>query len=992
MSRDVMQYLQVYQTTQRYLQLNADYCAHLGGVRWSDREDALVLPNGRLVAFNERVAEFLEGFATEGRIVSFCHVLHWLDLLQNLRDLEQPQVRRVAEIFGSAGDDWRNAGALAAVLSVGVPELPDPPRLDMICRRLRDRSFPIRWYAGRFHDSPDAPALAPADFEALVFEQLEPYSEGDLRTWFETGRGPLREPGAKLAPEPPAPRTLAGIVGELLQRPRLAGAETYVAQLVGAIAIPPRRRTPEELPLGGFADIVTHGGVEHLLPSQHALDDLEFLRRFAERELLFFRHEEPPAPQRQELAVLLDQGVRTWGDVRLVLAAAAIALARQAHARKLPFTLAATSNGGRPVDLLGIDTDALGRLVEASDLSPDPGLALETLLGQKVSGPFSAEAVAGGAPCGRSAEKGPDTFFPRDIVLLTEPRNLRSADVSAAARRLRASDRLFAVGLDRHGNAEVSELRRGAPIALRRFHIDFVPSRAAAPAVENKPEMPWQGDVEPIPFPFRLPVDATLADFDFDHDARCVVTCGPGLLHVWPIDGSGPECLPRPWLDGQLMAQIIGLLGVAGGFVLVGRLGDDIVLAHYDLVRHRCAARRVMPAKQLLPMPQIYYVRGLHTLIVSDPQHTCVSACDLDTGDTCTHPASTSPCSRAEAALLLLRNRQLLSRGRNLACVPKRYAAATAGVNWPCVCYVDADTGAVQLEGTQVHWPSSIPLSDGQPLLRGWWPREAQLGQNILALSFGRPLAGEVLPTRQAGIVVLRGPQAAVVREFPYPDGERPARRFQLSPDGRWIAIARPDHRVQIEPLAGGGQPFTTRSGALPQKPRLFVGKGILILSVGSKGQFWHVLDWTRGVLEHREEPPRKGHRTFFDDIVAPLLLSRRLLSAEATDESLPAAFAYDRERFIAGASTSLMAHQADILASASEPALDVALDRYGRVAVLDEARRLVCMFIAQRGHIAGWLPDGTRFGTSLLGGKAAHDAGAKFGRALVKASGLQVQ
>ncbi len=65
--------------------------------------------------------------------------------------------------------------------------------------------------------------------------------------------------------------------------------------------------------------MTTTGNPEQILPSQFALDDLEFLRRFAERELLYFRREEPHSRTREELVVLLDQGVRTWGIVRLVL-------------------------------------------------------------------------------------------------------------------------------------------------------------------------------------------------------------------------------------------------------------------------------------------------------------------------------------------------------------------------------------------------------------------------------------------------------------------------------------------------------------------------------------------------------------------------------------------------------------------------------------------------------------------------------------------------
>ena len=73
---------------------------------------------------------------------------------------------------------------------------------------------------------------------------------------------------------------------------------------------------------GGYTDITTRGAPERILPIQFALDGEEFLRRFAERELLYFHREDVREPLTEELVILLDQGVRTWGDVRLLLSGA----------------------------------------------------------------------------------------------------------------------------------------------------------------------------------------------------------------------------------------------------------------------------------------------------------------------------------------------------------------------------------------------------------------------------------------------------------------------------------------------------------------------------------------------------------------------------------------------------------------------------------------------------------------------------------------------
>src|SRR5262249_56767605 len=207
------------------------------------------------------------------------------------------------------------------------------------------------------------------------------------------------------------PHAVAGALANLAQRERFAGAVPFVSQLVSALALPPRQLAHRELPVGGYADVATRGHPEQILPSQFALDDLEFLRRFAEHELLFFRREEPHNQTREDLVVLLDQGVRTWGDVRLLLTATLLPFGKLAPPRDIPFLAASTGNRGELFDLLQTDDKRLAELLEVSDLTAHPGLALEHALETKC-----------------------DTT--RDIVLLTQQRNLGEPDVTAAARRV----------------------------------------------------------------------------------------------------------------------------------------------------------------------------------------------------------------------------------------------------------------------------------------------------------------------------------------------------------------------------------------------------------------------------------------------------------------------------------------------------------------------------------------------------------------------------
>ena len=65
----------------RYLVLPRDYCDWLGGLRWSADEDAIVYRAGRIFAFPEEIALFLEGYAATRKPLHFGHMLHLLDLL-----------------------------------------------------------------------------------------------------------------------------------------------------------------------------------------------------------------------------------------------------------------------------------------------------------------------------------------------------------------------------------------------------------------------------------------------------------------------------------------------------------------------------------------------------------------------------------------------------------------------------------------------------------------------------------------------------------------------------------------------------------------------------------------------------------------------------------------------------------------------------------------------------------------------------------------------
>ncbi len=113
---------------------------------------------------------------------------------------------------------------------------------------------------------------------------------------------------------------------------------------------------------------------------------------------------------------------------------------------------ASTSGGGILCDPLTLEADELAVQLEASDLSANPGIALERVL----------------------EEPAPVT---RDVVLLTHPRNLAETDVATAAKRATELTRLFAVAVTERGDVQFSEVKHGVPLTLSKFHVDLEPSK-----------------------------------------------------------------------------------------------------------------------------------------------------------------------------------------------------------------------------------------------------------------------------------------------------------------------------------------------------------------------------------------------------------------------------------------------------------------------------------------------------------------------------------
>src|SRR5207247_167472 len=97
---------------------------------------------------------------------------------------------------------------------------------------------------------------------------------------------------------------------------------------------------------------------------------------------------------------------------------------------------------------------------------------------------------------------------------------------------------------------------------------------------------PWQGDVEPVGFPFRFGAEVGKGPFlvAFDDAGEHLLTASRlGVLHLTRLDGTPSEVLLRGFRNGTVLREPQELVGVAGGFVVVGDSREGPVAFHYDL-------------------------------------------------------------------------------------------------------------------------------------------------------------------------------------------------------------------------------------------------------------------------------------------------------------------------------------------------------------------------------------------------------------------------
>lgn len=921
-----------------YTRIPTEYVKYLGGLRWSaDGEAVEWTGDGRTVAFAAEIALFMEGFLSKRRLIHFGFILHLMGLLGHGARSRPNRSVIFANTFHKTGRPLRNAGVFCAVLCKNLPAVADPIDIDLRSYVTSSPLLPILCgmsESGKL-SVPEEPPLAPATFENIVLHALGQFLPDEIEHWLRHGRGPLDEAGEELTInlEVAKPPSLEGLLEELAKRQRLARAMPFVSQLVSALSLPPRKQAPDELPMGGYSDVVTRGQPELILPSQFAMDDLEFVRRFAANELLYFRREEPHHPLREELVILLDQGVRTWGDVRLVLSAAVFALIKRAARKELPLRLAATSSDGRTIDVREATEPVVGALLEASDLSAQPGAALERVLEEP-------------------AEQ------PRDIVLLSHPRNLAEPDVSAAACRLPVGTRLFALTVDEHGQAQLDQIKHGVAVPVCQFAIDWSRGQdAVVPEPVRVSPDGWKGDVEPIGFPFRFGTGQKVEHFGFDGSGeRLLLASGNGMLHLFRHDGAELEVLPRPFYRGQVMTDVHAILGVTGGFAVCGTIGIELMAAHYDLAHWTCTLR-------ILGMDE----GGTHNWCYFSKYHSiavrALKSCyavDLGSGDrACGSEEGDRRVQKASVAAWW----ENYGWGcmRTWSESNKRYLDQVHGKEAMAV-FLNPKTGEIAVAEQGKPLQVFTPLADGLPELKDAEPAFWRISGHTLALHVNKK--SPTVDIDALSLVVTRFPEGRVLADVTNS-------LHALSPDGRRLARLVGNNRLLVHDFEGGGGPYwLNAAGRYHHDVEVELGDGWMTLCVG---EWTHLIRWDGERLVHRHA--HGGREEFLKQEFTGKRRHRPGL--KPSFHAGPQNLVYDFKRFVKYLCTQ----------SIAPSDLNVLVDIFGQVCVFHSTTNtLLCMLFVFRDKFAAWMPDGTCYGPEAITGRpASANALEKLARALRK-------
>jgi hypothetical protein len=740
--------------------------------QWAKSCDAIETAEGQVLCLYEELHPLLEGvFSCELR-PHFGFVLNLLDCARLHRTPFQTELTEVwhelKPHLASTKPTPRNLGRFFVTLATSLACPQSNPTWEELQIALERRKL----FGERVDNDLPPSTISNAVFTKWILHRLRAMSPETIRSILQYGEAPVQDSEKIAAEIRHFPDRLGAFLEEVQSRERLVGAAFLIPTLESALILPPHRPKPDRLPQGGYADVTTRGDLDRLLPSQFALEGEEFIRRFSENELLYFRREEPHQPKKPERIVLLDQGIRTWGRVRLGLAGAAISLISRDPSRHGVTRLGLTTEP-RLLDPWELSEKALADKLERSGMNREPSRLLEAVLSQT-------------------------TGAPRDALLLTHPRNLLEPQYAEAVSHLAEDDRLFTVTLTEEGDVELIETTTAHTRTIRKFHINLDGAEAARiPNAKPKPishANHWTGDVEPVPFPYRAGMVSDVNDvIGFDADGEYVVVLGrDDVLHLKKLNSDEPmEVLPRAYKDGKVIRGIHEVIPIKDGIVAMGLMEDQAYLAIYNFHQRLVT---ILQSRISVTYRQDFFFSSYHVLVMRS------SGNDLKT---------------ATGEILDLLKCEIHEPNQSQLTRNMQQAWLESFTSDPTVCrplvqvsedkpWVENVDNSLRLHGSFGPWKSVKPKVEGRPVFMNATMHSTVLANHALAVKLTRQ--GD-----KAKVVVIQQPGSIIahmenIHNLNYPmmlsmKGDKFARQTQ---NGRTVEVRALDGN-RVERLTNGG-------------------------------------------------------------------------------------------------------------------------------------------------------------------------------------------
>lgn len=374
------------------------------------------------------------------------------------------------------------------------------------------------------------------------------------------------------------------LIGELQHDREMGPIARLTRDIMAAIYLPRRLSEEEELPIGGAADLSNRGSLDRLLLSELAHEDAVLAARIALNEALYLKREPPMQPAAASFAVLLDAGVRMWGNARLFGIAASLALI--AHTPKRSGAAFVTDRIGMKVADYSTRSGLL-RVMETLSPHHEPGSALDTFLKETAGLENAQRALV----THRDVAGDPD--FRLQLQNLPEPILVAVVEETGEF-KLFYSDRLS-----------------GDPICGARVDL----SEIATPVPKHRPGVSSEPAIYRChPFPILLPVNGSIAAF---------TELGPGNFAVVTENRRiyctyGPRSGARLALDPAPAGKVLVLeyIRSLSAVVLITSAWEDgsIPMVTFDVESGRVRRSQL----RVRARPISAWIRGEYLFIYSD--------------------------------------------------------------------------------------------------------------------------------------------------------------------------------------------------------------------------------------------------------------------------------------------------------------------------------------------------------------------------------------